>query len=145
MRFLDALAPEDRVAVIQFNGKGVKTLLDFTTKRRDTAYAITTADGKGDTFFYKALEYSLKQLGKEGKRRKAIVVMTDGVDTELRKADTPAARNGVAEDPCRHNPTPPTGLPLSCKTRSTVVPIFPLALPSGDSKRLAFLRETHGR
>src|SRR5712692_3284806 len=33
LRFLDALAPEDRVAVVEFNGKGVKYLLGFSTDR----------------------------------------------------------------------------------------------------------------
>jgi VWFA-related protein len=37
-RFLDALAPEDRVAVIQFN-KEVKSLTGFTVDRMKTAYA----------------------------------------------------------------------------------------------------------
>jgi VWFA-related protein len=141
MRFLDALAPEDRVAVIQFNGKGTKTLLGFTTKRRDTAYAITTADGKGDTFFYKALDYSLKQLAKEGKRRKAIVVMTDGVDTELRRVDgelaaTKAESNGDAIAAIKPDSSPLLTAVLNDADRQGVT-IFPLALPSGDVKRIA--------
>ena len=37
IRFLDALAPEDRVAVIAFNGKGVHKLTGFGTDRRRTA------------------------------------------------------------------------------------------------------------
>ena len=88
LRFLDALAPEDRVAVIQFNAK-IKMLDDFTTKRKDTAYAIELAEGAGQTNLYDALSYALKELGKEGQRRKAIVVLTDGLDTELRNADRP--------------------------------------------------------
>src|SRR5215813_665595 len=36
-RFLDALAPDDRVAVIQFNAK-VKSLTGFSTDRLKTAY-----------------------------------------------------------------------------------------------------------
>src|SRR5688500_3231881 len=86
-RFLDALAPEDRVTVIQFNAK-VKTLCDFTSDRQKTGYAIDIADGAGETHFYEALKYSLKELEKEGKRRrKAIVVLTDGIDTRLRTSD----------------------------------------------------------
>src|SRR6266508_1959883 len=54
LRFIEALAPEDRIAVVEFNGKGVK---------------------------------SLKELGHEEKRRKAIVVLTDGIDTEARNGD----------------------------------------------------------
>src|SRR3979490_1743219 len=88
LRFLDALGPEDRVAVVQFNGKGVKSLFGFSTDRRRTAYAITDlASGAGETPLYDALKYSMKELGPEGKRRKAIVVLTDGLDTEVRKED----------------------------------------------------------
>src|SRR5215470_11125657 len=85
-RFLDALGPEDRVAVIQFN-KDVKSLSGFSLDRSKTAYAIEIASGAGETNFYQALKYALKDLEKEGKRRKAIVVLTDGLDTQLRNAD----------------------------------------------------------
>src|SRR5215467_6712806 len=69
-RFLDALAPDDRVEVIQFNAK-IKPLTGFTTDRRKTYYAIDIAEGAGETYFYSALRYALKELDKEGKRRKA--------------------------------------------------------------------------
>jgi VWFA-related protein len=85
-RFLDALSPDDRVAVIQFN-KEVKSLSGFTVDRGKTYYAIELASGAGETNFYQALKYALKELEKEGKRRKAIVVLTDGLDTQLRNAD----------------------------------------------------------
>src|SRR5437868_13458059 len=78
-RFLDALAPDDRVAVVAFNEK-VKTLEAFTTNHKKIAKSIEYADGRGETHFYDALKYSLAQLAKEGKRRKAIVVLTDGID-----------------------------------------------------------------
>src|SRR5215217_2728720 len=86
LRFLDALAPDDRVAVIQFNSQ-VKSLTGFSVDRKKTAYAIEIAEGAGETHFYKALKYALKALEKEDKRRKAIVVLTDGLDTHLRNAD----------------------------------------------------------
>ena len=85
-RFLDALAPEDRVAVIQFNAK-IKSLTGFSTDRKKSGYAIQIAEGAGNTSLYEALSYALKELDKEGKRRKAIVVLTDGLDTELRNSD----------------------------------------------------------
>src|SRR5215467_8636413 len=68
-RFLDALAPEDRVAVVQFN-KDVKLLSGFSVDRGKTYYAIELASGAGETNFYQALKYALKALEKEGKRRK---------------------------------------------------------------------------
>jgi Ca-activated chloride channel homolog len=142
LRFLDALAPEDRVSVIQFNGKGTKTLLGFTTNRSATAYAITNAEGRGDTYFYQALDYSLKQLSKEGKRRKAIVTMTDGIDTELRKTDrdlaaTKAETNEAAIAAIKPEESPKLAAILRDADQQGVT-IFPLALPSGDSKRLPF-------
>ena len=66
-RFLDALAPEDRVAVIQFN-KDVKSLSGFSTDRQKTGYAIEIASGAGETHFYEALKYALRELEKEGQR-----------------------------------------------------------------------------
>src|ERR1043165_5849231 len=72
LRFLDALAPDDRVAVIQFDAR-VKQITGFSTDRKKTAWAIENADGKGETHFYEALRLALHELDKEGKRRKAIV------------------------------------------------------------------------
>src|SRR6266566_3102624 len=86
-RFLDALAPEDRVAVVAFNAR-VKQLAPFSTDRKKTAYAIQIAEGAGETHFYDALKQGLNQLRTEGKqRRKAIVVLTDGLDTQMRNTD----------------------------------------------------------
>src|SRR6266508_1814791 len=76
LRFIEALAPEDRIAVVEFNGKGVKSLQGFSTDRRRVAYAISIASGAGETYLYEALRYSLKELAHEEKRRKAIVVLT---------------------------------------------------------------------
>jgi hypothetical protein len=39
-KILDALRPEDQVAVIDFNGKGAKLQLPFTTDHNRVAYAI---------------------------------------------------------------------------------------------------------
>ena len=139
LRFLDALSPEDRVAVVQFSGKGVKSLLGFSTDRRRIAYAITDlANGAGETPLYEALKFSLRELAHEGKRRKAIVVLTDGLDTEVRNGDRAiVAKASDAE----------VSTAIKAETNSQVVTvlnqadregvtIFPLALPSGDPKRL---------
>lgn len=138
LRFLDALAPEDRVAVVQFNGKGVKSLLGFTNDLRRVAYAITLAGGAGETPLYEALKYSLKELASEGKRRKAIVVLTDGLDTQVRNGDRAVVSKADVSE---------VGTAIKAGTNSQVVSvlnaadrqgvtIFPLALPSGDPKRL---------
>lgn len=139
IRFLDALSPEDRVAVIQFD-KQVKSLTSFSQDRLKTAYAIEIANGKGDTHFFDALRYSLRELEKEGKRRKAIVVLTDGVDTLLRNADRAVVSKAQTEDEAIAAVKPEANEELvrvlNAADRQGVT-IFPLALPSGDPRRLA--------
>jgi VWFA-related protein len=137
-RFLDALAPEDRVAVIQFN-KDVKSLTGFSVNRQKTAYAIEIAQGAGETHFYEALKYALKELQKEEKRRKAIVVLTDGLDTHLRNADRAVVSNAQTDEEALAAIKPDASADLNsvlASADSQGVTIYPLALPSGDPHRL---------
>ncbi|MGH9971392.1 MAG: VWA domain-containing protein, partial [Pyrinomonadaceae bacterium] len=137
-RFLDALAPEDRVQVVQFNAK-IKKISDFSTDRQKTAYAISIADGAGETHLYDALRYALRELEKEGKRRKAIVVLTDGLDTEMRNVDRAAVAKAQTDEEALAAIKPDASGPLNTVLNAADrqgVTIYPLALPSGDPKRL---------
>ena len=137
-RFLDALAPDDRVAVIQFN-KDVKSLSGFSTDRQKTAYAIEIANGAGETHFYEALKYALKGLEREGQRRKAIVVLTDGLDTRLRNTDRATLSKAQTDEEALSTIQPNSSADLNTVLASADrlgVTIYPLALPSGDPKRL---------
>lgn len=138
-RFLDALSPDDRVEVVAFNEK-VKTLAPFTTNRKKVGDAIFYADGKGGTDFYQALSFAVSELSKEGQRRKAVVVMTDGIDTNLRKADRAAAANATTNEEAvaavKPDASPELRNVLNAADRQGIT-IFPLALPSGDPSRLA--------
>lgn len=140
LRFLDALSPEDRVAVVDFSSKGPKLDLAFSTDRNRIAYAITITlqAGKGSTPLYDALKYSLKELSREGKRRKAIVVLTDGLDTEARNGDrTIVSKAADADLPSAIKAeTSPQLISVLNDADREGVTIFPLALPSGDPKRL---------
>jgi VWFA-related protein len=137
-RFLDALGPDDRVAVIQFNAK-VKSLSRFSTDRMKAAYAIEIAEGAGETYFYEALKYALKELEKEGARRKAIVVLTDGLDSHHRKVDRATVAKAQTDDEAlaaiKPDASSDLGTVLAAADRQGVT-IYPLALPSGDPKRL---------
>ncbi|HBB88141.1 MAG TPA: hypothetical protein DC047_11035 [Blastocatellia bacterium] len=137
-RFLDALGPQDRVAVIQFNAK-IKNLSGFTMNRGKSAYAIQLAEGAGETHLYEALLYSLRELAKEEKRRRAIVVLTDGLDTSMRNADRASASRAQtdAEAVAAIDPKASAALNsvLNAADRQGVT-VYPLALPSGDPKRL---------
>jgi len=113
-------------------------LQGFTGDYKKVVYAIKIATGAGDTYLYDGLRFSLKELAHEGKRRKAIVALTDGLDTEVRNSDRSVV--GKAAD---------SQVALAIKAESSSqlisvlndadrqgVTIFPLALPSGDPKKL---------
>jgi len=80
--FVDQLKPQDRVMVIEFS-ESVRVRTEFTSDRKEIYKAIDKADFGAGTSLYEAVDISLrKQLAKvEG--RKAVVLFTDGVDTEL--------------------------------------------------------------
>ena len=137
-RFVDALAPEDRVAVVEFYDK-VNLRNDFTTDRKIISNSITVANGRGKTQLYKALDFALDKLSKEGKRRKAIIVLTDGVDSALREKDhdflnklnNAEISNSI---PAENNDALNRVLSRSDSQGTT---IYPLVLPTGDPAKLA--------
>jgi Ca-activated chloride channel homolog len=137
-RFIDALSPRDRVAVVEFNEK-VNLRNDFTTDRRTIAHSINVSNGRGKTHLYKALDFALDKLGKENSRRKAIVVLTDGVDTLVRDKDRELlepladAQVAAALDPARSDDL----VRILNRSDRQGVTIYPLALPTGDPAKLA--------
>jgi Ca-activated chloride channel family protein len=152
MRFIDALSPADRVSVVSFwtemkeTKKTVKpvdhieTLTSFTSDRPKIAFAINRAQGGGDTNLYKALRYSLDALKGEGVRRKAIVVLTDGIDSDVRREDRAATISAKTAEEAISSIKPDANSTLASVLNAADaqgVTIYPLALPSGDIKRLA--------
>ncbi len=137
-RFLDALGPDDRVAVVEFYSK-VNLLNDFTTNRNTAAHSISVANGSGDTDLYKALLFALEKLSKESSRRKAIVVLTDGVDTDMQSIDRKLLSSvGEVQIPTAIKPETSEILnKILNRSDAQGVTIYPLALPTGDPARLA--------
>ena len=137
-RFVDALAPDDRVAVIEFYDK-VNLRNDFTSDRNTILNSIQVANGRGKTQLYKALDVALDKLSGEGNRRKAIIVLTDGVDTEVRDKDRQALES-LTDDKVAGVLQPETSETLNrvlAKSDRQGVTIYPLALPTGDPAKLA--------
>ncbi|MDQ6788215.1 MAG: VWA domain-containing protein [Acidobacteriota bacterium] len=137
-RFIDALAPDDRVAVVEFYDK-IHLLNDFTTNRKSIANSINDANGRGKTQLYKTLDFALEKLSKEGNRRKAIIVLTDGVDSSLRDADRSfLEKQKDADIPNAIKAETSDALnKILSKSDSQGVTIYPLALPTGDPSKLA--------
>jgi VWFA-related protein len=137
-RFLDALSPDDRIAVVEFYDK-VNLRNDFTTDRRTVAYSIEVSNGRGKTQFYKALDFALDKLANENNRRKAIIVLSDGVDTTVRDGDR-ASLEKVRDEQIAEWIKPENSEVLRRvlnKADLLGVTIYPLALPTGDPAKLA--------
>ena len=137
-RFLDALSPEDRVAVVEFYDK-INLRNDFTADRRVIANSINVSNGRGKTQFYKALDFALDKLAREGNRRKAVIVLSDGVDTDLRDIDRGSLEKvadssvATAIDPQKSE----TLRRILNKADLLGATVYPLALPTGDPSKLA--------
>ena len=77
--FVDLLRPGDRVVVAAFD-KGVQILAEATDDRDVVRAALRRARSGGGTSLYQALDSIISRLNRTG-GRKAIVLLTDGVDT----------------------------------------------------------------
>lgn len=137
-RFIDALTPDDRVAVIEFYDK-VNLRNDFTTDRRVIAASIELSNGRGKTQLYKAIDLALDKLSGEKSRRKAIIVLSDGVDTAVRDRDREQLEPLTdAQIPAAIKPeTSEILVRVLNRADRQGVTIYPLALPTGDPAKLA--------
>lgn len=84
-RFVSATRPQDRVAILAFSG--TTTLVSpFTSNKSALTTAIKSMQSpQGDTKLYDAINNALDYLDKESisTRRKAMIVMSDGLDSNL--------------------------------------------------------------
>lgn len=138
VRFIDALSPDDRVAVVEFYDK-INLRNDFTTDRNAAVNSIEVANGRGKTYLYKALDFALDKLSKEKSRRKAIIVLTDGVDTSIKDKDRELLER-LKDDQVATAIRPETNDLLNRvlnRSDAQGVTIYPLALPTGDPNKLA--------
>lgn len=135
--FIDALAPEDRVAVVEFYDK-INVLNDFTTNRKTIGNSIRVAQGRGKTQLYKSLDLALEKLSAENDRRKAIIVLTDGVDTALQDGDRDfllKLDESKMPDAIEAEKNPLLNNVLN-RADAQGVTVYPLALPTGDPAKL---------
>lgn len=137
-RFIDAISPNDRVAVVEFYDK-ISLRNDFTTDRGVIAHSIDASNGRGKSPLYKAIDFALDKLAKERSRRKAIVVLTDGVDSTARDTDRELLEK-LKDDQIATALKPEKSEPLNRilnRSDAQGVTIYPLALPTGDPFKLA--------
>jgi len=94
IRFLDGLRPEDVAAVYRFDSK-VERVQEFSGGRdlAPMAYAI---HAKGMTTLNDAVVEAAKTLAERPEARKAIVVLSDGVDTYSKASSEKAVESALA-------------------------------------------------
>ena len=80
LAFVELLQADDRVMVVSFD-KGLQFLTEPTTNREAVRQAIARTRTGGGTSLYAAIETVIKQHLDQVAGRKAIVLLTDGVDT----------------------------------------------------------------
>jgi VWFA-related protein len=84
-RFVSATRPQDRVAILAFSGT-TSVVSPFTSGKSALTAAINSMQSpQGDTKLYDAINFALDYIDKESisTRRKAIIVMSDGLDSNL--------------------------------------------------------------
>ena len=94
IRFLDGLRPEDVAAVYRFDSK-VERVQEFSGGRdlAPIAYAIRA---KGMTTLNDAIVEASKKLAERTEIRKAIVILSDGMDTFSKASSEKAVESALA-------------------------------------------------
>jgi Ca-activated chloride channel family protein len=98
-QLLLALSPEDEVAVAGFDSRywGV---VAFTRDRRAVWRGLESITPFGSTALHDALDKGARDIASHGEGRRAVVVLTDGVDTSSQKtADEVIARSRALDVP----------------------------------------------
>jgi Ca-activated chloride channel homolog len=97
LQVLAALAPTDEAALVGFD-RDSRTVVDFTANK---GAVLTGFDGLkpfGSTALHDALEQAARDLAGRGRGRRAVVVITDGVDTSSRHTPDEVIRSSRALD-----------------------------------------------
>lgn len=85
LRFIEVARPQDRVGIITFAGS-FDVVSPLTTDREALRTRINAMERpKGDTRLYDAINFAMEQIARESaeSRRRAIVLMSDGLDSTL--------------------------------------------------------------
>ncbi|MCM3903700.1 MAG: VWA domain-containing protein [Pyrinomonadaceae bacterium] len=94
IRFLDGLRPEDVAAVYKFDYK-IEQVQDFSSGR-DLAPMAYALKARGMTTLYDAIFEAVNALTARREARKAIVVLSDGMDTYSKTSSSKALESAMA-------------------------------------------------
>lgn len=128
-QFVDALRPEDRLALVLFADK-VELVHDLSTNREMTRKGIEGYRAIGGTALYDALADSLTRLKAAGDGRHVVVVMTDGRD-EDNPGTAPGSVRTFADVLKQQHETRATIFGIGLGTQVDTGPLLTLAAVSG--------------
>ena len=83
--FIKQLLPNDRIMVVSFDDK-VRFICDFTSDHAELKRAVNSLESHYKTSLYDAIHLTINEKMTKIQGRKAIVVLTDGVDTASKQA-----------------------------------------------------------
>src|SRR5262249_16703205 len=136
LNFIKQLQPKDRVLIVTFDEK-VNFLGDFTSDRHEIERATRAVKSSYATSLYDAIQLTITGKLAPIKGRKAVVALTDGVDTWSRQATYESTLELIAN-------TGVSGYAIQYDTRNDGgSPMSPLALPRMPGNYL-FSRSTNG-
>ncbi len=96
---LAALAPEDQVALAGFDSE-YWGIVDWTKDKRRVEEGFTDLKPFGSTALHDALDHAARDLASHGEGRRAVVVITDGIDTASKETpDAVIARSRALDVP----------------------------------------------
>jgi VWFA-related protein len=110
--FVELLEPADEIMVITFNDE-VRVVQPFTADRQRLAKVLDNIEPFGGTALYDAAFVAIRRVAKEPAESKAVVLVSDGVDT--------ASRNSFDD--------------LREIARRSEVPVFSIGLDAGNPHR----------
>jgi Ca-activated chloride channel family protein len=96
-QILDSLGPEDQVALAGFDSR-YWGLVPFTRDRNEIKKAFGEITAFGSTALHDALDRAARDLASHGEGRRAVVVITDGLDTSSSRTPDEVIANSRALD-----------------------------------------------
>lgn len=78
--FIENIRPKDKVKLVSFT-YNINELNDFTDNKETLNHAIDKLDAEGSTRLYDAVEYCARVIFNKIEGRKALILLTDGVDS----------------------------------------------------------------
>ncbi len=99
VQLLAALGPEDQVALAGFDSRYFG-LVAFTRDKKAVLDALGTVEPFGSTALHDALDKAASDIASHGEGRRAVVVITDGIDTSSQQTpDAVIARSRALDVP----------------------------------------------